>query len=48
MLDNRIHYAQLAAEDRLRQHCERAAIGRASRRIFQLAPRRPARVAGTR
>jgi hypothetical protein len=40
MLDYRIHYAQLAAEDRIREARQHAAFGRHNKRIFQLNQRR--------
>jgi hypothetical protein len=46
MLDYRIHYAQLAAEDRIREARQHAAIGRQSKRIFQLNQRRTDRQNG--
>lgn len=42
MLDDRIQFAQLAAEDRLRQ-LRQQAMTRETKRIFQLSPRRPVR-----
>jgi hypothetical protein len=48
MLDDRIQYAQMAAEDRLRQAREQAALGRGGKRIFVLAGRRSERSASAR
>jgi hypothetical protein len=46
MLDNRIHYAQLAQEDRLRAFRQEAQLGRQAKRVFQIVPRRAGRSIG--
>ena len=45
---DRLQYVQASAEDRLRPFREQAAIGRGTKRIFQIASRRPARTSGAR
>jgi hypothetical protein len=45
---DRFQYVQASAEDRLRQYREQTAIGRGSKRIFQIGARRPARTSGSR
>jgi hypothetical protein len=40
MLDDRIHFAQLATEDRIREARHLAAIGRQSKRVFHVNLRR--------
>ena len=43
MLDYRLHYAQMAAEDRLREVRNHAVATRGTKRVFQLSGRRPDR-----
>jgi hypothetical protein len=40
MLDYRLHYAQMAAEDRLREARDHAVATRGTKRVFQLSGRR--------
>ena len=40
MLDYRLHYAQMAAEDRLRQVRNQTVARRSTKRVFQLTGRR--------
>ncbi len=40
MLDYRLHYAQMAAEDRLRDARNQAVATRGTKRVFQLSGRR--------
>jgi hypothetical protein len=40
MLDYRLHYAQMAAEDRLRQVRNQTLARQGTKRVFQLAGRR--------
>ncbi len=48
MLDYRLHYAQMAAEDRLRQARHQAVAARGTKRVFQLAGRRTNRSGSAR
>lgn len=48
MLDYRLHYAQMAAEDRLRQVRNGTMARRSTKRVFQLAGRRSDRGGSTR
>jgi hypothetical protein len=43
MLDYRLHYAQMAAEDRLRQVRNETVARRSTKRVFQLTGRRSSR-----
>jgi hypothetical protein len=45
---DRFQYAQASAEDRLRPFREQAGLGRGTKRIFQIASRRPSRTSGAR
>jgi len=48
MLDYRLHYAQMAAEDRLRKAHDNAVLNRGTKRVFQLIGRRSERAADAR
>jgi hypothetical protein len=43
MLDYRLHYAQMVAEDRLRQVRNESMARRGTKRVFQLSGRRSSR-----
>lgn len=45
---DRFQYVQASAEDRLRPFRQQAASGRGTKRIFQIATRRPTRISGAR
>jgi hypothetical protein len=45
---DRILYVKAMNDERLREYRQQAAIGRGTRRIFQIPSRRPTRALGTR
>ncbi len=48
MLDYRLHFAQMAAEDRLREVRNHAIAGQNTKRVFQLSGRRSDRKGNAR